>query len=353
MSERYGFDFDGDGKVSFEESYLTYHIERETIRNNETSPFENSSLVGTSSTGRTGSGGVAPYSSGYPDISNEIIQPSDGDSFFKSLWKIGVIILLIIIGIIAICVINDRIAKQNAYDRAISLIQQEKYIYAINALRNLGWSDPKHNYYQDLDTLEDYCWGMDYYRSGKYIEATSHLGKCIGRMDSHSDLRSPYDVIQEIAPLAEQQREENKRRAEEAERKRQEEWRKNGAPYVGMKESEITKTSIGRYSKTSGNYKGAKRCNLYYWFNSKGEQIYSVRCCDGEVIQVWDDRSDPRSFKVNSTKPYYNSSGSSSNEDDEYNVKDYYSAEDFYDDHYDDFFDYYDAEDYYNDHGGF
>lgn len=118
---------------------------------------------------------------------------------------------------------------------------------------------------------------------------------------------------------------------------------------LGMRESEITKTSIGKYSKTGGNYKGSKRCNLYYWFNSKGEQIYAVRCCDGEVIQVWDDRDDPRSFKVNSTKPYYNSS----NYDDEYNVKDYYSAEDFYDDHYDDFFDYYDAENYYLEHGGF
>ena len=353
MSERYGFDFDGDGNVSFEESHLTYHIERETIRKSESSPFESSSAIGKSSTGRTGSGKAAPNSSGNTDISNEIVTPSGGDAFDKDLRKIGIIIVLIIVGIAAICFINDRIAKQKAYDNAVSLIQQEKYMDALSNLRKLGWSDPKHNYYQDLDTLEDYCWGMDYYRSGKYIEATSHLGKCIGKMDSHSDLRSPYDVIQEIAPLAEQQREENKLRAEEAERKRQEEWRKNGAPYVGMKESEITKTSIGRYSKTSGNYKGAKRCNLYYWFNSKGEQIYSVRCCDGEVIQVWDDRSDPRSFKVNSTKPYYNSSGSSSNEDDEYNVKDYYSAEDFYDDHYDDFFDYYDAEDYYNDHGGF
>ena len=36
--------------------------------------------------------------------------------------------------------------------------------------------------------------------------------------------------------------------------------------------------------------------------------------------------------------------------DDPYNVNDYASEEDFYDDHYDDFFDYYDAEDYYNDH---
>lgn len=179
--------------------------------------------------------------------------------------------------------------------------------------------------------------------------AADRLERCIGRMNSHTELRSPDDILQEIKPLKEEQIAENHRRAEEQERIREENWRKNGAPYVGMRESEITKTSIGKYSKTGGNYKGSKRCNLYYWFNSKGEQIYAVRCCDGEVIQVWDDRDDPRSFKVNSTKPYYNSS----NYDDEYNVKDYYSAEDFYDEHYDDFFDYYDAENYYLEHRGF
>ena len=37
-------------------------------------------------------------------------------------------------------------------------------------------------------------------------------------------------------------------------------------------------------------------------------------------------------------------------DDDPYDVNDYSSEEDFYDDHYDDFFDYYDAEDYYNEH---
>lgn len=34
MSENYGFDFNNDGKVSFTESYMTYHIERETAKNN-------------------------------------------------------------------------------------------------------------------------------------------------------------------------------------------------------------------------------------------------------------------------------------------------------------------------------
>lgn len=34
MSDRYGFDFNNDGKISFEESHLTYHLERETISKN-------------------------------------------------------------------------------------------------------------------------------------------------------------------------------------------------------------------------------------------------------------------------------------------------------------------------------
>ncbi|MBQ0083538.1 MAG: hypothetical protein KBS52_02080 [Clostridiales bacterium] len=65
-----------------------------------------------------------------------------------------------------------------------------------------------------------------------------------------------------------------------------------------------------------------------------------------------------------SSQPSYSSSSSStyksksysyksrSNDDDydEYNVKDYKFAEDFYDDHYEDFFDFEDAEDYFNAH---
>ena len=34
MSDRYGFDFNNDGKVSFTESHMTYHTERETARKN-------------------------------------------------------------------------------------------------------------------------------------------------------------------------------------------------------------------------------------------------------------------------------------------------------------------------------
>ena len=44
---------------------------------------------------------------------------------------------------------------------------------------------------------------------------------------------------------------------------------------------------------------------------------------------------------------YYEEQSSSS---DKYNALSYRDEEDFYEDHYDDFFDYYDAEDYWREH---
>ena len=56
------------------------------------------------------------------------------------------------------------------------------------------------------------------------------------------------------------------------------------------------------------------------------------------------------------TKPYdddddfFSGEGVQEEDDDPYDAKDYRFPEDFYEDHWDDFFDYYDAEDYYYDH---
>ena len=50
--------------------------------------------------------------------------------------------------------------------------------------------------------------------------------------------------------------------------------------------------------------------------------------------------------KKSGTSSNYN--GSAKSYDDPYDVNEYYSAEDFYDDNYDDFWDYEEAEDYYN-----
>ena len=73
-----------------------------------------------------------------------------------------------------------------------------------------------------------------------------------------------------------------------------------------------------------------------------GKVIYTVRCVDGDGRETWDDRDSPASF------PSYHVSPPS--DDDPYDAASYSNEEDFYDDHYDDFFDYYDAEQYWRDH---
>ena len=62
----------------------------------------------------------------------------------------------------------------------------------------------------------------------------------------------------------------------------------------------------------------------------------------------YSNKNQPNSSSSYSFTPYR--SPSKDDDDDPYNAKDYSNEEDFYYDHYDDFFDYYDAEDYYNEH---
>lgn len=56
------------------------------------------------------------------------------------------------------------------------------------------------------------------------------------------------------------------------------------------------------------------------------------------------------SYSSHSYSTYSRKSTSSKKSSDPYNARDYYDADDFYYDNYDDFWDYEDAEDYYNEH---
>ena len=115
-----------------------------------------------------------------------------------------------------------------------------------------------------------------------------------------------------------------------------------------MSESEIKNTSLGAPSSNvrhnSEMIKGERYIANLYDFKSGNKTIFTARCVKGRVTEVWDHRSDP-------VVPYTPKKNTKSKSDDDpYDVNDYSNAEDFYYDHYDDFFDYYDAEDYYNEH---
>lgn len=119
-----------------------------------------------------------------------------------------------------------------------------------------------------------------------------------------------------------------------------------GLPYVGMPESRINSTILGKPSDVIRHNTEIKNGNCYvanlYDFNRNGKVIYTVRCVDGYVTETWDNRDSPASV------PAYHAPTPS--DDDPYDAASYSNEEDFYDDHYDDFFDFYDAEQYWRDH---
>jgi hypothetical protein len=125
---------------------------------------------------------------------------------------------------------------------------------------------------------------------------------------------------------------------------------KTGVPYVGMPESRIGDTSLGAPSdEVRHNLESIGgepyRANLYD-FKVNGSTVFTARCVQGRVTQVWDFRDQDTSGS--SFKP--SASSKSSADTDPYHASDYSGAEEFYDNYYDDFFDYDDAEAYYNEH---
>jgi hypothetical protein len=113
-------------------------------------------------------------------------------------------------------------------------------------------------------------------------------------------------------------------------------------PYEGMSRDLIDHTELGKHY----DYKSVKKTSAqknywirtYYFLSSDGKTKYIVTCKDDVVTHV------------GTAKVRNNSGGSGSSKGNGYNASDYSNAEDFYYDHYDDFYDYEEAEDYYNTH---
>ena len=171
-----------------------------------------------------------------------------------------------------------------------------------------------------------------------------------------ADFKPEYDdYLAERERIAEQERQKQLQETKER--------LKNTIPYEGMSESYINYTAMGNYHDKEYVVVGkGKRTewskNEYRWKNSNGKTILYVECRDGVVTDVtkyWEDKYWTADGKpiYSGTRSGYSSSSSGKKKvynDDSYNVNDYYDAEDFYEDYYDDFYDYEDAEDYYNEH---
>ena len=95
------------------------------------------------------------------------------------------------------------------------------------------------------------------------------------------------------------------------------------------------------YPSTKGIYKNRIKIHDDYWNSDSHKEATK----NDEKYKNY-----TSSYKDSSSYTFTPYRSPSKDDDDPYNAKDYSNEEDFYYDHYDDFFDYYDAEDYYNEH---
>lgn len=217
-------------------------------------------------------------------------------------------------------------AQSAAYEEAQELMAQERWSEASLLLGR----------YDTFEDLSKYCEAKSRLNSGDTVGAEIAL-RGVSPSDAVTQLRQEIEADMPAYRERERQKEEQRLREEKAAARR-------GVPYVGMDEDWIDITSLGAHDELRHNNetKNGKiyKANLYDFKNRDGAVIFSARCVFGSVTQVWDYRDDP--WEPYSYTPVY--------DPDPYDAKDYSHPDDFYYDHYDDFWDYEDAEDYYYEH---
>lgn len=244
--------------------------------------------------------------------------------------------------IVIVVFIAGRIRLDQTYSKAEELILSGQYEEATELLHQI--EDKK---YKSTSALLLLCKAKQEYEKGWFYDAYYTMEDVYifcwdGSLDEEissetqsfkADLRDKYDQYWEEMEQQWQKEYENKIQ--------------DNVPYVGMRESEIANTSLGKPSDDvvhNTEVKNGKILPAAVYYFHKGEYtIFSARCVDGVVTEVTDHRENPipkferEEKKIESHEP---------------SVDGFSDPEDFYDWYWDDFFDYYDAEDYYYEHGG-
>ena len=256
----------------------------------------------------------------------------------SKIKRIAITLLTIFITVIVVISVINRVKLSSIYKKGEELIAANKYEQAIEQLSIIKEKD-----FKDTESLIALCEAYEFYESGSIASAYDRIDKITIRYDSdYISKQSVYDFknrVQEEYKVYKHQMEIQK----EQERENR---ITSGIPYVGMSESRIADTSLGSPSDNVRHnvaFQNGERytANLYDFYKN-GTRIFTARCVNGVITEVWDDRyTTTSSYKPNSK----NNSKKSSPDANKFS-----NAEDFYDYYYDDFFDYYDAEKYYKEH---
>ena len=270
-------------------------------------------------------------------LSNKI---ADGISKDKDnrIKRIAIILLTTIITVIVVIFIVNQVKLSSIYIKGEELIADNEYEQAIEQFSLI-----KEKKYKDTESLIALCEAHKFYESGNISLAYDQINKITIIYDSD------YVSKQAVREFKNQVQNEFKAYQHQMEIKKELEQEKritSGVPYIGMPEARIADTSLGEPSNNVRHniaIANGKRytANLYDFYKN-GARIFTARCVNGVVTEVWDDRyTTTSSYKPNSQKNNTKSSP---------NANKFSNAEDFYDYYYDEFFDYYDAEKYYKEH---
>lgn len=246
------------------------------------------------------------------------------------------IFVAVIVGFITVSAVSFA-NLSSKYSKAVSLFTSGSYEEAKELFEEIA-----EKKYMDTEAYISFCEAHIYYDKGNISSA--HY--CMEKMKLYYPSEELSKAVEDFKATLEADYEVYLKEQAEARKKAYSERIANGVPYVGMLESEIKRTSLGfPSSNVQHNYEridGKQYTTNIYTFKKGNATVFTARCARGVVIDVCDYRSKP-------IEPY-TTKKKTNKEKDTYNVNDYASEEDFYDDHYDDFFDYYDAENYYNEH---
>ena len=187
------------------------------------------------------------------------------------------------------------------YTEAEKLIDQEQYEAASDVLSIIEQEN-----YENTQELMGYCQAHISYDSGNLEAAYKELK--YGTYENQPTERKQKmiafknRVVREYDAYCEAERKLQQEQAEKEYRQKV----RMGVPFVGMLESDISNTILGNPSpKTRGNHEcinGKQYKATLYDFMEDGYVIFTARCIQGKVTEVWDERD-------NSHKPY-GSSGS-------------------------------------------
>lgn len=253
----------------------------------------------------------------------------------NKIKRVAIILLTAIITVFIVIFVINQLKLSSVYKKGEELIAANEYEQAIEQLSII-----KEKNYKDTKSLIALCEAYKFYESGYISLAYDRINNITFLYDSD------YISNQSVREFKKQVQEEFKLYKHQMEIKKEQEQENritSGIPYVGMPETRIADTSLGA---PSGNIRhniaivnGERFTANLYDFYKNGARIFTARCVNGVVTEIWDDRyTTTSSYKPNSQKSSKKSVP---------NANKFSNAEDFYDYYYYDFFDYYDAEKYY------